>query len=152
MANTQDIIDRLASHAMSTGLFDSVNTHEPKNSPGRGIRCAIWCDMIVPVASQSGLAATTGRIDFFVRLYSNMMQEPQDMIDPNLINAVDVLMSAYSGDFTLGGTIKKVDLLGSSPGHPLSAQSGYINIDNRVYRVMTIRCPVIVNDIWNQSE
>jgi hypothetical protein len=37
-------------------------------------------------------------------------------------------------------------------GHTLDAQSGYINIDNVVMRVMTITVPVIVNDAWAQVQ
>ena len=47
--DTQGILDRLASHAMTLGVFDRVNTHEPKNAPGRGITCAIWVERIDPV-------------------------------------------------------------------------------------------------------
>lgn len=149
--NSQDLIDRLASHAMTTGLFDRVNQHEPKNKPGRGLTCAAWIDRIEPARGRSGLAVTTARVVFNVRVYTNMLQQPQDSIDPAVMAAVDLLMEAYTGDFTLGGTIEEVDLLGMTQGHPLFAQSGYINIDNMVYRVMTITVPCIVSDAWTQA-
>ena len=147
----QDLIDRLASHAQSLGLFDRVNKHEPKNKPGRGLTCAVWIDRIEPAAGRGGLAATSARVVFNVRVYTNMLQEPQDAIDPNVMNAVDLLFEAYSNDFQLGGTDRWIDLMGATQGHPLFAQSGYINIDNMVYRVMTLTVPAIVENAWPQA-
>lgn len=149
--NSQTLIDDLASHAMRLGLFDRVNQHEPKNKPGRGLTCAVWIDYIGPARGRSGLAKTDARVVFNVRVYTNMLQQPQDAIDPNVMAAVDTLIEAYSGDFTLGGDASYVDLLGSTQGHPLEAQSGYINIDNMVYRVMTIYVPIIIENAWSQA-
>ena len=149
--SSQDLIDRLASHAMTTGLFDRVNQHEPKNKPGRGLTCAIWIDRIEPARGRSGLAATDARVVFNVRVYTNMLQNPQDAIDPSVMGATDLLFEAYSGDFQLGDESRYIDLLGETQGHPLFSQSGYINIDNMVYRVMTITVPVIVQNAWTQA-
>lgn len=149
--NSQAIMDGLASHAMASGYFDRVNQHEPKNAPGRGLTCAMWIDRVQPAHSRSGLISTTARLTFSVRIYSSMLQNPQDMIDPNIMIAADALFEAYSGDYELAGDAAFIDLMGITQGHPLEAQSGYINIDNRVYRVMTITVPVVVNDAWTQA-
>lgn len=149
--NAQDIVDRLASHAMTLGLFDRVNTHEPKTKPGRGLTCAMWVDRIEPARGRSGLAATDARVVMNVRVYTNMLQNPQDMIDPSVMAAVDKLFEAYSGDFQLGDETRWIDLLGATQGHPMFSQSGYINIDNVVMRVMTITVPVIVENAWTQA-
>lgn len=149
---SQELVDALASHAMASGYFDMVNQHEPKSKPGRGITCAVWIDRIEPARSMSGLNSTTSRVTFNVRVYTNMLQNPQDSIDPNVMIASDALFEAYSNDFTLGGLIREVDLLGESQGNPLFGQSGYINIDNMVYRVFTLTVPCIVNDAWGQAE
>lgn len=146
----QDILDHLTSHAMRTGMFDRVNTHEPKNKPGRGLTCALWVDRIEPARSRSGLTHTDVRVVCNVRVYTNMLQNPQDMIDPQVVNAADTLMEAYSGDFQLGNEDRFIDLLGITQGHPLFCQSGYINIDNMVFRVLTITVPVIVSNAWAQ--
>lgn len=147
---SQDIFDRLADHALASGYFDRVNQHEPKNKPGRGLTCAMWIDRIQPARSRSGLTSTTARVTVNVRVYTNMLQNPQDAIDPSVMEATDALFEAYSGDFQLGNDERWIDCLGATQGHPLEAQSGYINIDNMTYRVMTISVPVIVNDAWNQ--
>lgn len=142
------ILNAVVSHAMASGLFERVNQHEPKNAPGHGLTCAAWVDSIEPVRT-SGLASTSGRLVLNVRLYTNMLAEPQDAIDPNLTAAVATLMGAYSGDFQLGGNAREVDLLGGE-GAPLSAKAGYMRQDGTEYRVFTITVPVIVNDLWEQ--
>lgn len=144
------ILDGLVSHAMASGLFERVNQHEPKNAPGHGLSAAVWADEIEPDPDSSGLASTTGVVTFLIRLYTSMTSEPQDAIDPLMVSAVDTLMTAYSGDFTLSGAARCIDLLGQ-PGKSLSAKAGYINQDHKIFRVMTITVPVIVNDVWSQE-
>ena len=148
---SQDLMDRLTSHAMALGVFDRVNQHEPKSKPGRGLTAAVWVDRIEPARGRSGLAATDARVVLNVRVYTNMLQQPQDAIDPQVMKATDLLFEAYSGDFELGDDSRFIDLLGMTQGHPLFAQSGYINIDNVVMRVMTITVPVIVENAWGQT-
>jgi hypothetical protein len=148
--NITGILDAVVSHAMATGLFERVNQHEPKNAPGNGMRVAVWADTIEPYSGGSGLNSTSALISLNVRIYQNMVMEPQDMIDPMMMSAVDTLLTAYSGDFELGGVVREVDLLGET-GTPLSARAGYVPIDNKMFRVMTIVLPVIVNDAWAQS-
>jgi hypothetical protein len=147
----QDVFDQVESHALASGWFERVNTHEPKRNPGNGLTAAVWIQRVAPVPAGSGLAATTGRLELRTRIYSNMLQEPQDAIDPNILVAVDDLLDRYSGDFTLGGRVRNVDLLGAH-GEGLGAIAGYVNIDGAMHRVMDIVLPLIINDIWSQSE
>lgn len=145
-----DITNALVSHAASIGYFDQVNLHEPKAKPGYGITCAIWLQSIGPFPAGSGLRSTSGHLIFNVRAYTTMLQDPQDAIDPNVLKAVATLMAAFSADFTLGGIIRNVDLLGAY-GTSLRANAGYVNLANTLYRVLTITVPMIVNDVWPQS-
>lgn len=149
--DSQALVDRVASICKATGLFDRVNKHEPKNKPGRGLTAALWVDRIEPARARAGLAATSARVVLNLRIYTNMLQNPQDAIDPNIMRATDVVMTDLSGDFDLGDADRWIDLLGATQGHPLYAQSGYINIDNMVYRVMTITVPIIVENAWTQA-
>lgn len=144
----KDKFDRLQSICMATGRFDRVNTHEPKNAPGRGLTAALWIDKVQPASS--GLAKTNVKVVFKIRLYTSMLMEPPDLIDPELMYALDDVMAALTADFTLGDTIQAIDLLGKEQGHPLMMESGYINIDTRVMRVFTINVPLILNDTWEQ--
>lgn len=146
--NITGILDAVTSHAMASGYFDQVNGHEPTSPPGSGLTAAVWVDRVDAVRS-SGLDSLTVRLIFNVRLYTSMQAEPQDAIDPALITALDVLCASYSGDFTLGGLVRQVDVLGQH-GQPLEARAGYIQQDGGLYRVMTISVPVLVNDLWDE--
>lgn len=143
------ITDAVVSHAMASGRFETVNGHEPMNAPSTGgLTAAVWADRVTPVRS-SGLDVLSVLLVFNVRLYTSAMQEPADAIDPDMLAAVDDLCAAYSGDFTLGGLVRQVDLLGIH-GQPLDVRAGYLQQDGVLYRVMTIALPVIVNDLWEE--
>lgn len=143
-----DIRDRVLSHAQALGVFASVNGSEPKSAPPSN-HYATWFTRIDPVRS-SGLDSTTVRLEFAGRLYGPMIADPQDDVDGMLLTSLDALMIAYSGDFTLGGKVRSVDLLGTfGPG--LSAQGGYLDIDGKKFRVIEVTLPLIVNDVWSQA-
>lgn len=146
---SQAIIEAVASHCQATGYFDKVNQHEPKVPPGNELSAAVWVQSLRPEAAASGLAATTTRLVLGVRIYSNMFGDPQDMIDPKMMEAVDAVLAKITGDFQLDGLVRNVDLLGSN-GEGLGGEAGYVTINNTMYRVFTILVPVLVNDVWNQ--
>lgn len=146
------LVNAIASHAAATGLFDAVNGHEPKSAPGGRLTCAVWSNSIIPVMS-SGLASTSARVVFSVRLYIpalNTSPEQADMIDPQMMDAIDLLLADYIGNFTLGGIIRYVDVRGID-GNPMSAETGYLEQDKKVYRVATILLPIVVNDLYPEA-
>jgi hypothetical protein len=145
------ILGAVQSHALASGYFDAVSGHEPKNKPGHGITVAHWVQELRPVARASGLAVTSACVVLTVRLYSNMLAEPADDIDPNMVDALHALFSAYSGDFDLNGTVSAVDLLGITGNVPLSARAGYINHSGGMYRVYDITLPCLVFNVWTQA-
>lgn len=145
----QAVLDVIASHAAASGYFERVNTHEPKNAPGNGLTCAIWADRLEHILT-SGLDSSSIRATFKIRIYSNMVQEPQDTIDPNVLNATAALLAAYNGDFSLGGLARNIDLLGSD-GEPVFAEAGYIEVSRVLYRAMDINLHIIFNDVFDQA-
>lgn len=144
------LIDALVSHASAAGFFDSVNGHEPKSAPGDGLTYSVWVQQIGPATGASVLAATAARVAMTGRLYKPFRSQPDDSIDPDMVDALDALLAAYSGDFTLGGTIRNVDLLGAH-GEPLGMRAGYQTIDKTVYRILDITIPMIISDAWTQE-
>lgn len=152
MSVALDLFDAVESHALASGLFDAVNTHEPKAAPGSGLSCSVWLQNIAPAQGGSGLNQTSARIELSVRLYTNMITEPADMIDPDLLAACIALMEDYSGDFELSSvsSVRAIDLLGTY-GTGLSSDAGYLNLDGQLYRVITITLPIVVNDLWQQT-
>jgi hypothetical protein len=148
--DTRGILDALTSHALASGVFDVVAGHEPKHAPGNGLSIAFWVQSLGPARSQSGLQQTSGLLVVNARLYTSMTSDPPDAIDPNMVDAADVLMGAYSGDFELGAQVRNIDLLGDQ-GPGLSLLAGYLVIDNKALRVLTITIPMVINDVWSQN-
>lgn len=144
------LTDALVSHASETGWFARVNSHEPKSAPNGSLSAAVWIQTLRPDQQRSGLAVTSAWLTFTLRIYTEMLQEPQDEIDPQIIDATDDLIRLYSTDFTLDGMIREVDLLGQS-GTGLSVQSGYLDIDRRKFRIVDITIPLGLNDVWDQA-
>lgn len=150
MLDARGIRDGLESHARTLGVFDQIGTHEPKNAPGRGISLAFWFDALAPAPRGSGLAATSALLVVNARLTVSMLREPQDDIDVDITDALAALFTAYSGDFTLGGLIRNIDLLGQT-GTALSAKAGYLEQDSAEYRAWVATIPAIVNDVFEQE-
>jgi hypothetical protein len=145
------LVAAAVSKAQTLGLFEKVNGHEPKNAPGHGLTASVWVQDLSPIQA-GGLDSTSGRVELSVRVSTNMLAEPQDGIDPRMLTAVAELIGAYTGDFEIGPLtgVRGIDLLGAY-GTPLSAKAGYLNQDGKLFRVMTITLPVIVNDLWTQT-
>jgi hypothetical protein len=148
--DTAALLSAVQSHASSLGEFDRVSGHEPKNPPGHGVTCAVMLRRIRPFPQGSGLAATSALVTLVVRLYKPVAGAPADEVETTLARAVDALVAAYSGDFTLGGIACQVDLLGRG-GTALAADLGWIQQDGSALRTADITLPIILNDVWVQA-
>ena len=148
--NLRTLFDAIESHQATSGFFELVARHEPKSTPGPGLSAANWFNSVRPVALASGLAATAARVELVTRIYTNMLAEPADAIDSDVYDAVDFLLGLYHGDFTLGGNIRNIDLLGAH-GEPLHARAGYLNQSRVLYRIVDLVTPLIINDAWTQA-
>lgn len=147
------VFDAVVSDVQATGYFKKVNQHEPKRAPQSNLTAGIWVTSIDPISGPagSGLANTSARVIFNVRLYTSMLMEPPDLIDPQLMKASSSIMRRYHDDFDFGLTdlVRNVDLLGMF-GVKLALLTGYLEHDGAMYRIADITVPVIVNDVWPQ--
>jgi hypothetical protein len=140
--------DALVSHAKALGVFEAVIGSEPKKAPGPGLTAAVYFTGLRP-ARTSGLASTSLVVTATVRLYLPAIKEPANGIDPVMLGAAATLMASISGDFTLDGMVRNVDLLGYE-GAPMDARAGYLEQDGKVFRVGDITVPMILNDEFVQ--
>lgn len=148
--DTQSMLDKLVSHALTLGVFSQVNGHMPESPPDRGATCGFAAGHIGPVPAGSGLRSTTAVVEFRAVIYTDPMAHPLDLVDPAILAATDALIAAYSRDFTLGGLVRQVDLLGQT-GRTLSADDAFVPFGGTAYRVMIVTIPLIVNDAWPYS-
>lgn len=135
----------LESHALKLGIFQRVDTHEPENAPGNGLSCTIHLGPIAADGSMSGLGSVSGTITFLVMVWSSMLQKPLEGIDPAVLTAVSTLLSEYSSSFTLGGTVRNIDLLA------LRAEPAFIEQEGKQFRVEQITLRIVINDLWEMS-
>jgi len=147
----QGLIDAVASYAMRTGEFENpVPTHEPKSRPGPGMTCSAFVATIEPVAEASGLNSVSGLIVMTLRIQTPFLQHPADQIDGNLLRAGGAVMALFAGGFTMGGTIRNVDVFGAH-GQKMRGQLGYVTQDNTIYRINDIAVPLLVNDLFPEA-
>lgn len=132
----------LESHAKSLAIFRRINTHDADNNPSTGLSCSIILGPVAASPQYSGLSAVSVTVTFSVMIFNPMMQKPLDGVDPDILTAVSTLLGAYSADFTLGGLVRNVDLLG------LRSEPAYINQGETEYRVEQISLPIVINDAW----
>jgi len=145
------IIAELVTAASSVGVFDAVVAHEPKSAPApTGVTCAVFVNEAGPVQS-SGLSALSMRLEFTMRLYTAMIQEPADGIDPLLLRAADVLTAYLCLHFTLSGKARYTDFL-NADGQGLRWVAGYVTQDAKPFRIIDIMTPVVINDLYPLTE
>jgi len=145
-------LDVLRSHAQASGWFAAVTGHEPKSAPevGDQLFASFWLNGLSPVRS-SGLASTSALLDLQARLYASAFVEPRDAVELVMGKVAIDFMGRVSGDFTLGGNVRDVDLLGGY-GAGLNMRMGYLDQDGKKYRIAVVSIPCIVNDLFTQAE
>ena len=145
--DTGAILNAMASAGQVTGLFSGVLMHEPKSAPiGAAPTLALWAGPLTTIQS-SGLNSASLRLQINARIYQNGFAEPADNIDPEVVNAASEYLRSLAGQFTLGGLIRCIDFFGMD-GEPVKADSGYLEMDKRIYRCMEMEIPLLINDVW----
>lgn len=150
--DSRALLRELASHAARLGVFGEVNTHEPKSAPhptGRPSAHVFLAGIAPATRVTNSLTHTSVVVTGVIRVYVPMLQEPQDDIDPAICGAVDAVMNSVSGEFTLGGLVDEVDLLGIE-GQPMAAQFGHLPLDKTMFRVADVFVPMAIHDVWER--
>lgn len=139
----------LMSHAKRLGIFPHSGDHEPLNAPTTGLTFALMEGPLSP--APSGLAATSFRWDWLLRLYSPWLEKPTSEIDPKLTSAAMKLMASYAADIDLTGTgvaeglVREVDVLGCT------LTPKWLEQDGKPFRIREISLAVIINDAYAQE-
>ena len=54
-------------------------------------------------------------------------------------------MGAFAGGFTLGETVRDIDLFA------MSAQPAWVDFEGKPFRVIEISLPLVINDLWTET-
>lgn len=153
--DTAGILAALRSEAKRLGKFDKVRGHEAKNPPGIKLSLDTWVRRCRPAPAASGLAATSAVLTVDLRVYDSMMAKPEDELDPEICTAADLIVAGLTGNFTLGGLIRNVDIYNAHGGGYLGWEMGYLRMgpagNQREYRTAAVTVPMIVSDAWPQA-
>lgn len=148
-AEIRALFSQVTSKAEALGAFDRVSGHEPLSKPGTGLSYAVTGAVIRAITS-SGLASVSGVVTLSSRIYIGRSHKPEDGIDPKIIAAGCLLMGAFAGGFTFGGTVREVDLLGQF-GQPLECRLGWMEQEGQLFRVGEMPIPVVVDDMFTEA-
>lgn len=142
-ADATALFEAIRSMAKKLGVFPAdVPTHDPESPPPQGqLFCSIALGPVRAITS-SGLAAVSGQVTLMVHVWSGARNRPTDSVDPAVLGATCLLMGAFAGGFTLGGTVRDIALM------QMSAAPGYVNFEGKEFRVMSITLPIEVNDMF----
>ncbi len=144
-AQARELFSDVQSIAQQLGLFQAVDKHEPENAPGTRLYCSIVLGPMRAVAAASGLASVSGEITLIIRVWSWAMQRPLDDVDPEVLAAMAALINGLAGEFTLGGTVRNVDLFS------LTASPAWAEFDGKQFRVMELPVPIVINDMFSEE-
>ena len=143
-AEAKALFTAIQSMAHQLAIFRATETHDPLNAPGEGMWCSITLGAIRPASS--GLAAVSGQVTLLVRIWSSALQKPQGNIDPDILAATCTLMAAFAGGFTLGETVRDIDLMA------MTAQPAWVpDFEGKPFRVVEISLPIVINDMFTES-
>lgn len=131
----------IRSAAKELAVFSAVEGHEPLNAPPSGVSCSISLGAVKPV-TDSGLAAVSGQVTLLVHVWTFADARPLDDVDPKVLAAACALMGAFAGGFTLGGTVREVDLFA------MDARPGFVKFEGKEYRSVVISLPIVINDMF----
>ena len=144
--DTKAILTKLAGIGKQTGLFVKVDKFEPRGQPGNGVTLFLISGPMRAITS-SGLNNASLRWQIDGRLYTPMNSEPAAELDAVLTGAAAKYLEALCAQFTLGGLVRCIDVFGSD-GEPLSATPGYLEQNDKVFRVVTLEIPLLINQQW----
>jgi len=140
-ADAEALFSRIRSAAKKLGFAAAVIGHDPEAAPPAGLSYSIMLGPVKPILS-SGLDAVSGEITLMVHVWSSASKRPLDKVDPDVLWATCALMGALAGSFTLGETVRDIDI------YSITAAPGYVPFEGKEYRVMQITVPIEINDMW----
>jgi len=149
------LYDAILDKARALKLFQGgITGAESDNPPGQGAALALILGPLSALPRASGLAETSCRLEFTVRITMPRTKKTPEEVDRALLYASVTLINAFSSDFELTNVpdnlVRNIDLLGAY-GQALGMHPGWLTEGEVRYRVADITLPVILNDTFAQA-
>jgi uncharacterized protein (UPF0212 family) len=134
-------IQSIASFLEARGEFTTVQIGEPKSPPVGDLSAAVFMNDAAVVAVT--LQTTVEIHEVTVRIYRNMLEEPEADNEIRLSQVLNGVVSDLLGDYDLGATIRNIAV--GEYGRTLSAAWGYVDVGGTIYRMIDLSVPMIVD-------
>jgi|TARA_R110002020_G_scaffold54717_3_gene152403 hypothetical protein len=134
-------INAIASFLEARGEFSLVQIGEPKSPPQGEMSAAIFASdaSVVGVTLQT----TVEVHEVTIRIYRNMMDEPEEDNEIRTSQAVTGITSDLLSDYDLSSSVRNISI--GEYGRTLSANWGYMDVGGTMYRSVDISVPFIVD-------
>ena len=143
--NVTNTLKAVETYLRKDGACGAVTIGEPKSPPGGGkYQAAVY----MRSTAVYGVTANGGTLEVHVvnvRLYKDMLAEPRENIETDLATALARIASDLIGEYDLGATVRNIDVAGAQ-GTPMSSEWGYTSISEKMFRVIDLRVPLLVDD------
>lgn len=135
-------LDQMHSHLKGLGYLGHVQIGEPMAPPEAETTAAIFASGVR--VAETTLNSIIELHTITIRIYKDMLVHPPEELEKGLSIVTSHLMKELGSDLDLGGNIRSVDVAGIY-GSVLEAQWGSIQIQNKMYKVVDITVPLIVD-------
>jgi len=143
--NISATLDVVLSHVAASGHVSSYSLGEPVGPPeGIKLHGAVYMrGTRVLLVYLDGDTRESHIV--VVRLYRPVLREPTHMSETELALAAAELMEDLVEDFSLGATVREIDVAGGKSGESIASDWGHVDIASVMYRVVDITVPIIVD-------
>jgi len=139
-------LQAIQSHLAKSGYCRTNQIGEPKQASKERIAAAVFNRSARVIRVPLGGSPGTEELHIInVRLYMNMMDQPQEQIEFLLNEAASSITEDLMADFDLGATVRHVDV-GGIYGQPLEVVYGYLELSGVMYRVADLTVPLVVDN------
>ena len=132
----RDSLVVLQGHIAESGYAHRIQIGEPDQPPSELIMAALYMRSSV-VNRLMADGATEETHTCVIRFHMDFKLEPAEEIEFRLAKAASEVSSAIIADFTLGGTVREVDV-GGMRGQPLRVDYGHVTIQQMMFRTAEI--------------
>ena len=138
-------LQAVESYLLASGYFGSnVAVGEPKQ-PVAGAELSAAIFMGSTTVAETTLTKIIEQHMVTIRIYRDMLAEPTESIEFELGEVSSDIQSDLIGDYDLGETIRNIDIAGIY-GAGMGATWGYVDLGGKMYRIVDISLPLIVDD------
>ena len=148
MAYDPTIITRaIKDFVEAQGSFRGASIGPPDDAPD-GLWGAVWYESTRLMGEKSSLSKGSGILTFNLRIYQEQSTESNEDAELRLSMLAHELMSAMAGDFDFGDA----NVRNLEPFDSFGADTSELEVKGRVYDIVDLTIPLLVNDIVTFTE